>query len=72
MGKKGQRSVQIGFKVNERLKERIDESVDECGGTLTEFLNDAVKFYLNFLDERKIALSQAAEVGEKTTSSERT
>ena len=54
MGAPGQKSVQLGFKVNERLKDRIDREREMQGGTLAEFLNEAVKFYIDYLENKRL------------------
>lgn len=53
MGAPGQSSVQITFKVNKQLKEKIDREREINGGTTAEFMNDAVKFYIDHLEERR-------------------
>ena len=58
MGTSNQMSVQLTFKVNPVLRQRIDEEQKLHGGTLSEFLNDAVKFYCNHLEERRIELQK--------------
>ena len=55
MGSTGQKSVQISFKVNQALRDRIEAERKVSGGTTAEFLNDAVKFYLNYLEDRRIS-----------------
>jgi len=70
VGTPGQKSVQIGFKVNERLKERIDQERELHGGTLAEFLNEAVKHYIGYLENKRLELwkmqkEMAADVGSK-------
>ncbi len=53
MGSPGQKSVQISFKVNEVLREKIEYERNLTGGTLAEFLNDAVKYYINYLENKR-------------------
>lgn len=53
MGAPGQSSVQLTFKVNKVLREKIEREQNMSGGTMAEFLNDAVKFYINYLEERR-------------------
>lgn len=53
MGSPGQSSVQITFKVNEVLREKIEKERALSGGTLAEFMNDAVKFYIDHLEEKR-------------------
>lgn len=53
MGSAGQKSVQITFKVNYVLREKIEKERQLSGGTLAEFMNDAVKFYINHLEEKR-------------------
>jgi hypothetical protein len=53
MGSPGQTSVQITFKVNTTLRDKIEKERRLSGGTLAEFMNDAVKFYINHLEEKR-------------------
>ena len=53
MGSPGQSSVQITFKVNKNLREKIERERELSGGTLSEFLNDAVKHYINYLEDKR-------------------
>ncbi len=53
MGAPGQSSVQITFKVNKTLREKIEKERELSGGTLAEFMNDAVKFYIDHLEQRR-------------------
>lgn len=53
MGSPGQSSIQITFKVNKHLREKIEREREMNGGTLAEFLNDAVKFYIDHLEQRR-------------------
>lgn len=54
MGSPGQSSVQITFKVNAVTREKIDREREFTGGTLSEFLNDAVKHYIDYLEQKRI------------------
>jgi len=54
MGSPGQSSVQITFKVNAVVREKIDREREYTGGTLSEFLNDAVKHYIDYLEQKRI------------------
>lgn len=54
MGSAGQSSVQITFKVNSVLREKIDREREYTGGTLSEFINDAVKHYIDHLEQKRI------------------
>lgn len=54
MGSAGQSSVQITFKVNSVLREKIDREREFTGGTLSEFINDAVKHYIDHLEQKRI------------------
>ena len=63
MGAPGQKSVLISFKVNMGLKARIDAEREYVGGTQAEFLNDAVKFYVEHLQSKSIALWQMDNPG---------
>ena len=53
MGAPGQSSSQITFKVNKVLREKIERERELSGGTLAEFMNDAVKFYIDHLEQRR-------------------
>lgn len=53
MGSPGQNSVQITFKVNRVLRDKIEKERELNGGTLSEFLNDAVKFYIDYLERKR-------------------
>lgn len=61
MGAPGQSSVQITFKVNKTLRDRIERERELSGGTLAEFMNDAVKFYINHLEQRRYEESRYKE-----------
>ena len=54
--KKGHVTNQISFKINLKLRERIDSEVDLSKCTQAEFLNDAVKFYLDYLENKRLEL----------------
>jgi len=56
MGTRGQTSVQICFKVNKQLKEKIDREIEATDGTQAEFMNDAVKFYIDYLENKRLEL----------------
>ncbi len=59
MGSPGQTSVQICVKVNPSLKGRMDRAMGFTGGTATEFVNDALKFYINYIEDHKLYITKA-------------
>lgn len=59
MGSPGQTSVQICVKVNPSLKGRMDRAMGFTGGTATEFVNDALKFYINYIEDHKLYIMKA-------------
>ena len=61
MGSPGQTSAQITFKVNTVLREKIEKERELAGGTLAEFMNDAVKHYINYLEQRRYDEMRYAE-----------
>ncbi len=58
MGTPGQSSVQICVKVNPSLKGRMDRAMSFTGGTASEFVNDALKFYINYIEDHKLYITQ--------------
>ncbi len=58
MGIPGQSSVQICVKVNPSLKGRMDRAMSFTGGTASEFVNDALKFYINYIEDHKLYITQ--------------
>jgi len=65
MGSPGQTSVQITFKVNMTLREKIEKERELTGGTLAEFMNDAVKHYIDYLEQRRYDEMRYAEFVKK-------
>ena len=59
MGSPGQTSVQICVKVNPSLKGRMDRAMGFTGGTATEVVNDALKFYINYIEDHKLYITKA-------------
>ncbi len=59
MGSPGQSSVQICVKVNPSLKGRMDRAMSFTGGTASEFVNDALKFYINYIEDHKLYITQS-------------
>ncbi len=64
MGSPGQTSVQICVKVNPSLKGRMDRAMGFTGGTATEFVNDALKFYINYIEDHKLYITKADEIND--------
>ncbi|MCQ2079278.1 MAG: hypothetical protein MJZ38_04400 [archaeon] len=58
MGSPGQTSVQLCVKVNPSLKGRMDRAMGFTGGTASEFVNDALKFYINYIEDNKLYITQ--------------
>lgn len=58
MGTPGQSSVQICVKVNPALKGRMDRAMGFTGGTASEFVNDALKFYINYIEDHKLYITR--------------
>ena len=54
MGRKGQKSIQVSFKVYTGLKDRMDKEVELSGNTQAGFLNEAVKFYIDYLENKRL------------------
>jgi hypothetical protein len=49
------RPIQICFKVHEGTYERMEREIERHNkGTRAEFLNDAVKFYLDYLENKHL------------------
>lgn len=71
MGSPGQTSAQITFKVNPKLRGKIDEERKMAGGTLAEFINDAVKFYINYLEDKRLTEWKMANEVSSTQTSDR-
>lgn len=76
--RKGTKSVQYGFKVTEELAKKIEYEREIDGTTLAGFFNDALRFYINHREERRLELwrmeKEQAEQGEENyhrTSEER-
>lgn len=61
MGSPGQTSVQLCVKVNPSLKGRMDRAMEFTGGTASEFVNDALKFYINYIEDNKLYIMQKDE-----------
>ena len=56
MGRKGQKSVQFGFKVTEELARKIEEERKIDDTTLAGFVNDAIKHYIDYRENKRIEL----------------
>lgn len=65
MGSPGQSSIQITFKVNRSLRDKIEKEREVTGGTLAEFMNDAVKYYIDHLEEKRYDEMRYQEYVEK-------
>ena len=61
MGTPGQTSVQICVKVNPSLKGRMERAMGFTGGTTTEFVSDALKFYINYIEDHKLYITKKDE-----------
>lgn len=42
----------------------MDRAMGFTGGTATEFVNDALKFYINYIEDRKLYITQKDEVSD--------
>jgi hypothetical protein len=56
VGRKGQKSVQFGFKTTEEIAKKMEEerAIDET--TLAGFINDAIKHYIDYRENKRINL----------------
>jgi hypothetical protein len=71
VGRKGQKSVQFGFKVSEELAKKIEQEREIDETTLAGFFNDAIKFYIDYREKKRIDLwkmekEKAAASGDPT------
>ncbi len=62
MGTAGQTSVQISVKISTVLRKRLDEERSLQGETIAELVNDALKFYLDYREKRRIEYCQNYEM----------
>ena len=69
VGAPGQKSEQITFKVYPELRDKISKEVERRRSTLAEFINDAVKHYVEYLENKRIDLwkmeKEKAEVAQQ-------
>jgi hypothetical protein len=65
MGVAGQTSVQISVKISTVLRKRLEEERILQGETIAEVVNDALKFYLDYREKRRIEYCQNYEMMKK-------
>lgn len=56
MARKGQKSVQFGFKVTEALAEKMERERAIDDTTIAGFINDAIKFYINQRENKRLEM----------------
>lgn len=56
VGRKGQRSVQFGFKTTEEIARKMEEERKIDDTTLAGFINDAIKHYIDYRENKRIEL----------------
>ncbi|MBQ4411658.1 MAG: hypothetical protein II848_02450 [Candidatus Methanomethylophilus sp.] len=49
------------MKVNPSLKGRMERAMGFTGGTTTEFVSDALKFYINYIEDHKLYITKKDE-----------
>lgn len=57
----GRRVIQIGFKTTIKMAEQIEEECEMDGTSRAEFLNDAVKYYINYRETKRIFIGVLKE-----------
>ncbi len=62
MGVAGQTSVQISVKISTVLRKRLEEERILQGETIAEVVNDALKFYFDYREKRRIEYCQNYEM----------
>jgi len=68
MGRKGQKSVQFGFKTTEELARKMEEERIIDDTTLAAFINDAIKHYIDYRENKRIELWKMQKENEEKTS----
>jgi len=54
--RKGLKSVQFGFKTTEEIAKKMEEERAVDGTTIAGFINDAIKHYIDYRENKRIAL----------------
>jgi len=56
VGAKGQKSIQLGFKVTEELARKMEEERKIDHTTRAAFINDAIKHYIDYRENKRLEL----------------